>query len=212
MSMFGKQILLDWQTPEGKRAVRRMVIVVLLIAAALACLFVRGGARPTVIRAQSLPTPTSTPEWPMLGSGERWWEGITRPAEIVATPEPLPGLPGVSLGGMGSVATGKPVPFRVLSCPTAGVKISTIVTGRPGWWNISGTAAIPNMEYWKGELSPDGQGWVLLYRSEQPVQDGLLMEFNTRTVPAGVYQLRVLAVDRTGNYPEPCTVQVQIGG
>ena len=40
--------------------------------------------------------------------------------------------------------------------------------------------------------------------------DGLLIEFNTRTVPKGAYQLRLLAVDRTGNYGEPCTVGITI--
>jgi hypothetical protein len=39
-----------------------------------------------------------------------------------------------------------------------------------------------------------------------PVQDGLLIEFNTRTMPRGDYQLRLTAVDRIGNYPEPCVI------
>ena len=86
--------------------------------------------------------------------------------------------------------------------------ITAITTGKTGWWNITGTAEIPNLEYWKGEISADGQGWTMLYRSAQPVRAGLLIEFNTRTVPAGTYQVRLLAVDRTGNYPAPCVIQV----
>ena len=48
----------------------------------------------------------------------------------------------------------------------------------------------------------------MFYRSNAAVQDGLLIEFNTRTVPRGEYQLRLTAVDRTGNYPEPCVIGV----
>jgi hypothetical protein len=73
---------------------------------------------------------------------------------------------------------------------------------------VTGTAAIANLGYWKTELSADGSNWTLLYRSSAPVSNGLLMEFNTRTVPKGAYQLRLLAVDATGNYGPPCTVQI----
>ena len=60
------------------------------------------------------------------------------------------------------------------------------------------------------ELSADGQGWTVLYRSEGPVAAGQLIEFNTRTVPRGSYQLRLMAVDKTGNYGPPCTVALTV--
>ncbi len=40
------------------------------------------------------------------------------------------------------------------------------------------------------ELSPDGQNWTQLYRSETPVSAGRLMEFNISTVPRGSYRLK----------------------
>ena len=100
--------------------------------------------------------------------------------------------------------------FHVKSCPTKGVRISKIRTAGGGWWNVHGEAATPNMWYWKMELSGDGGGhWTVLYRSESPRQ-GVLMEFDTGTVQPGTYLLRLTAVDRTGNYPTPCTVQVEV--
>lgn len=151
------------------------------------------------------PTPTAT-----LG----WWDNgrfITPTMPVLGK---LPGLPSVSLGGgpgNGSAAAGQPISFQTLSCPTATVRIEQIVTGKPGWWVIQGTANIANLSYWKGELSPDGSHWTMLYRSESPVKQGTLINFLTRTVPPGTYQLRLTAVDRTGNYPPPCIVQVKLG-
>ena len=131
---------------------------------------------------------------------------------MTATPSlpGLPGLPKVGLGGAGLQA-GAPVPFQLISCPTGGVAVSAITTAKPGWWNITGSAEIANLEYWKGEISADGNVWSMLYRSTSPVRDGVLIEFNTASVNRGTYQVRLTAVDRTGNYPEPCIIQVSIG-
>ena len=141
----------------------------------------RGFDRPVDFAASPLPAPTATAT-PTGG----WWDRVT------LTPPPLPGLPAlpaVRLDGVGGGSqAGQPVAFRVVSCPTTGVTIAGITTARPGWWNITGTAEIPNLEYWKGELSADGKGWTMLYRSARPVREGLLIEFNTRTVPPGAYQ------------------------
>lgn len=181
-----------------------MLVLLAVLAAAfglLAAVAQRGFNRPVGWAFSPLPAVTATPA-PAGG----WWDHVTLTPP--ALPK-LPALPQVELGGSGGGAqTGQPVAFQVVACPTAGVTIAGISTGKAGWWNITGTAEIPNLAYWKGEISADGQGWTMLYRSAQPVRNGLLIEFNTRTVPAGSYQLRLLAVDRTGNYPEPCVIQI----
>jgi hypothetical protein len=179
----------------------------LAILVGLAAIAGRGFARPPAVvdglAVAPLPTETAIAT-PTPG----WWATVP----VTATPAlaGLPALPKVSLGAGGAgLQAGDLVAFGVVSCPRADVKITSVTTaGKAGWWNIVGTAAIPNQEYWKGELSPDGQGWTMLYRSNAAVRDGLLIEFNTRTVPRGAYQLRLTAVDRTGNYPEPCIVRV----
>jgi hypothetical protein len=186
----------------------RLDILVLLaltggILALFAAIADREFRRPVPVAAKPLATVTPTTE-----ATPGWWATVP----VTATPAlpGLPGLPKVSLnGGAGGLQAGEPVAFSVVTCPRADVKITAVTTaGKPGWWNIVGTAAIPNQEYWKGELSPNGQGWTMLYRSNAAIQDGLLIEFNTRTVPAGAYQIRLTAVDRTGNYPEPCVIGV----
>ncbi len=118
-------------------------------------------ARPVIARTTPLPTvtPTATPT-------PGWWGKAD-----FATPT-LPKLPGVKKpafsGGVGGQEPGQPVPFTVISCPTAGVKITEIRTasgplrqaqGRQ-WWHIFGVADIPELWYWKAEASADGQHWA----------------------------------------------------
>lgn len=150
------------------------------------------------------PTPTATPGW---------WTGE---AENFATPRPSgvpaagPALPTVELSRGGGGGRGSPVDFTMVACPNPEyTQISAVVHAKPGWWNIYGSARHPNLWYWKGELSPDGAAWTPIYRQEMPAQ-GLLMEFKTDTVPAGTYLIRLMAVDKTGNYPEPCVIQATV--
>ncbi len=189
-----------------------MVVITGAIVALFAAIADREFSRPLPARPAPLPAPTPellptvTPAPSPTGG---WWDAVS------LTLPPLPALPGVPAPGTGGLGLsgasgGEDVAFSVVACPQPTVKITKIVTAKPPWWNVYGAATIPNLEYWKAELSADGQGWALLYRSAAAVADGLLIEFNTRTVPKGAYQLRLLAVDRTGNYGEPCTVGITI--
>ncbi len=158
-------------------------------------------ARPVI--AQTTPLPTDTPT---ATATPGWWDEAD-----FATPT-LPKLPGVKKpafsGGVGGAEPGQPVPFTVISCPTAGVKITEIRTASGPWWHIFGVADIPNLWYWKTEASVDGQHWAMLYRSERAAS-GLLLRLNLTTLPAGPLFLRITAVDRTGNYPGPCVVRAR---
>lgn len=184
----------------GRLDLLALGLSVLIAFGLLAALAGRSFGRPLPLPAGPLPTPA--PAITPVATG--WWDKVRlAPPALPA----LPGLPKVSLGGTGAQG-GAPVPFRVLSCPQPTVRITGIVTGRPPWWLVSGSATIPDLEYWKAELSPDGQGWTPLYRSQSPVTAGQLIEFHTRTVPPGGYQLRLLAVDKTGNYGPPCAVAI----
>ncbi len=180
-----------------------LAVSVLLAFALLAALAGRSFGRPLPHATSPLPTPAPA----VTPTATGWWD------KTKLAPPALPGLPSlpqVGLNGAGTAQGGAPVPFMVLSCPQPTVRITGIVTGRPPWWLVTGSAAIPSLEYWKAELSADGQSWTLLYRSAVPVADGQLIEFNTRTVPKGSYQLRLVAVDKTGNYGPPCVVRITV--
>jgi hypothetical protein len=76
---------------------------------------------------------------------------------------------------------------------------------------IFGSANHDNFSYFQLELSADQKNWTSLRRSTQPaIGDTLLLAWNSRTVPNGEYWLRLLVVDKTGNYNEPCAVHIVI--
>ena len=184
-----------------------VLVLAALLVALLAGIADHGFTRPRPA-APPAPLPTETPPaTPTSG----WWD-----ASLTPSPQPkLPALPGVrNLPQSGNAAATSqqptPVPFTPLACPQATTRIAQIVSVRSGWWLVTGTATGSELDYWKMELSADGQNWTLLYRHSTPVTGGQLLDFNTRTVPPGAYQLRLVVVDKTGNYTSPCTVQVKL--
>ena len=44
----------------------------------------------------------------------------------------------------------------------------------------------------------------------ETVVNGIIGYWNTGALPEGVYPLRLVVVDNTGNYPAPCQVKVNI--
>ncbi len=83
-----------------------------------------------------------------------------------------------------------------------------------GFAFVRGTAAIDNFWYYKLEFSSNGEWpvkWSLIEDLHfEPVVNGFLDDWKTGALPEGVYQLRLTVVDKGGNYPEPCQVQVVI--
>ncbi len=84
-----------------------------------------------------------------------------------------------------------------------------------------GVADVPNFVYYKMQYETDLQhifdsangtsSWGELYTSKTRVVDpGPLMEWFTWTVDPGVYWLRLIVADSTGNYPDPCEVRVNV--
>ena len=178
-----------------------IILLLLLIAAVGIAVVTATPVEPVVANLHPLPTST-----PTVTPTPGWWGEV----DYEATPA-LKKLPGVSKskfkGGIGGEEPGKPLKIKPVSCPTAGVKITGVETGGGAWWNVIGVAAIPNIWYWKVEASTDGKNWLHLYRQESPGR-GILSRVNLTTLPAQPAFFRLTAVDRTGNYPEPCTIRV----
>ncbi len=181
-----------------------LALLAAVLVAMLLLLAVREGLlpdSPSLAAVTPRPTATATAS-PTPG----WWGAVS-----VATPvlPALPALPKPSLDGPSGSSDG-PIPFTVVDCPTDGVQI-TAITRSGVWWRMAGSAAIPHLWYWKAELSPDGGShWVGLHKSEAAVTAGHLLDFHTGTVNPGAYQMRLVVVDRTGNYPEPCVIGVEV--
>jgi LysM repeat protein len=91
-----------------------------------------------------------------------------------------------------------------LRWPREGARLSGVV---PAW----GTANLANLDYYRLEYRRDGVGeWHRITGANEPVQSDLLGMWDTRTVSDGRYMLRLVIVDRTGNYPTPCEIAVNV--
>ena len=119
------------------------------------------------------------------------------PTAPVATHTPVPVAPPPPLC---------PNPAVNLTAPGQNARLSGVV-------QVIGTAAIGNFWYYKVEIGigNDPSGWTVIGDLHyEPVSSGVLERFNAAAFPAGQYTIRLVAVDKTGNFPEPCAVRVTI--
>ena len=74
---------------------------------------------------------------------------------------------------------------------------------------ILGTASHPSFQYYKIEYAPAGSGnWSYLAGDRNAVVNGVLATVDTNVLGNGAWTLRLVVVDQTGNYPEPCQVTI----
>jgi len=142
------------------------------------------------------PPPTMTPT--VSATRER----PTQPVRPATTPE------------AGASAT--PV-ARPAACPNPNVRITSPGANQTVQGNMAvrGTANIDGFQYYKVEVGPGAnpkdQEWTVVGQLHQtPVSAGVLETFNSNGYPPGIYTLRLVVVDQTGNFPEPCRVTISV--
>jgi hypothetical protein len=101
------------------------------------------------------------------------------------------------------------------ACTSAGTQIITPQNGDhvSGVIDVVGTASLPEFSFYKFEIQwPDTTEWVTVQSFEKPVAGGLLGTWDTRplTEQPGTYKFRLVVVDNTGNFPEPCVISVVV--
>jgi hypothetical protein len=113
------------------------------------------------------------------------------------------------------VQTDTPTPSKPLvvpaDCPNPGVRISEPGTGATvsGVIQLVGSASIPDFHYYKFEFRGKRFGdWTFIQRFDQSINGGILGAWDTRSVPSGEYEFRLVVVDKTGNYPDPCVLRL----
>jgi hypothetical protein len=141
------------------------------------------------------PTPSASPGPPTLTPTPR----PTRTPRPTQTPE--------------TTLTPTPKPVVLPNCPNPQARLTnpTVDAVLKGPVEITGSANIDDFDYYKFEVRPAGASeWSTLQLFREPVTDGFLGIWDTSALPAGAYTFRLVVVDKTGNYPEPCEVQVTI--
>lgn len=162
-------------------------------------------ATPTVTMGPlPAPTLTSTPPPPTITpTASATTVRPTRPVQSSETPAAL-------------VATPTPV-VRPPTCPNPGVRIvspgvNQVVQGN---FAVRGSASIADFSYYKIEvgpgLNPGDNAWTVVGNlHDAPVNSGVLATFNSGSYAPGIYTLRLVVVDATGNFPEPCRVTINV--
>lgn len=156
---------------------------------------------------ESIPTPTPTRR-PSPTPTRRPRPTSTPRRTPTATPIPptkalaSPTIPTSPTPTLMPVTPACPNPQAAITFPANGDTLS-------GQVDVFGSADIDRFDYYKFEFRPAGApDWSFLVRFEQSVSEGPLMMWDTSTVPPGTYDLRLVVVDETGNYPEPCAIHV----
>ena len=132
------------------------------------------------------PTPTNTPPPP--------------PSPLAVTEDtPVPTVP-PALGQPPNC----PNPGSVITQPGNGASVSGII-------QVFGAANTENFDYYKFEFRvPGTEVWNFVVRYDNAVPSGALGTWNSDTVAPGEYEFRVVVVDSTGNFPEPCVVRLLV--
>lgn len=131
------------------------------------------------------------------------------------TPQVRPTRPPAPTPILVPVDTPTPVPVIVRpACANPNVDISSPGIGQiiSGDVAVTGTANIANFQFYKLEWAWEGNPseWNWFAGGESPVVGGYLGAFAPAGLPSGSYNLRLVVVDATGNYPTPCNVRVTV--
>lgn len=162
---------------------------------------------PTPLAAALLPTPTNTP-LPAT---------VTPTITPTAPPQSAPAALTTPIADVAtSIATPVPAPAVAPAlCPDARASIVSPGNGAAvqGVVSLVGTAQHDHFDYYKLEYAygnDASQGFSYFDGGQAQVVGGLLGTLNSPGLANGVYTLRLVVVDTSGNYPLPCRVTITV--
>jgi hypothetical protein len=158
-------------------------------------------ATPTV---SPIPALALTPVLPTATIGQL--PTVAPIATPLARPPDTPTPPPTAEGG---------APPEVAACTSAGTQIVSPGNGDQvsGIVEVLGTASLPDFAFYKFEIQwPGSDEWITVQSFELPVAGGVLGHWDTIPLAQepGTYKFRLVVVDKTGNYPEPCVIVVTV--
>jgi hypothetical protein len=126
----------------------------------------------------------------------------TPAVEPSATPSPVAASDNIVVDSSGCQN-----PHATLSAPKNGERIA-------GAYEVHGSADIPNLAFYKFEISGAGTNgdWLSLGVGTAPVTNGKLGSFDATAREPGHYAFRLVVLDNSGNSPPPCVITVTIVG
>lgn len=172
-------------------------MLVLLLSMGVAVFMMVTFVAPTIPGANPLYTPTLN----LLATAT-----TTLPASGAATAGPeammeeTPRSPTIEPAGAEGCLPGQ----VMLSSPQDGIEVTEVIT-------LTGTASVQNFGFYKYEVKrPEDPIWLTIQAGRQPVTDGPLGQWDTRTLSTGEYLLRLVVTDNQGESLSPCTIKIYV--
>lgn len=172
-------------------------MLVLLLSMGVAVFMMVTFVAPTIPGANPLFTPTLN----LLAAPT-----TTLPASSPGTVEPeammqeTPTPPTIEPAGAEGCLPGQ----VMLSSPQDGIEVTEVIT-------LTGTASVQNFGFYKYEVKrPEDAIWLTIQAGRQPVTDGALGQWDTRTLATGEYLLRLVVTDNQGESLSPCTIKIYV--
>ena len=209
--------------------------LVAVVVIGLGALRLMGGG--AAVQPTPTPLPTTVPAETPAATIITPTENPARILEPTPTDTPVPVTPTVAPTPTPVPPTPTPVPTRPPStptkgatggisptCPDAQARITrpyvgqTVVSTTPlTVYGVAYRKGAPGFDYYKIEVSSPRGGWIMGYRSETPrTIEGPLgtLDFanhpDLKNLASGMYHVRLVVVDVTGNYPPPCEVEIRL--
>jgi hypothetical protein len=171
-------------------------MLIMLLAIGFGVFFLVSFVSPTVSGANPLLTPT---------------------LDLLASPTTTLAVEEVTLNGSDTTSSETPLPPPIpnviegctpgqvmITDPENGSMVSGVVT-------IVGTAQAPNFGFFKYEVQRAGDPiWLTILAVRESKLDEELGPWDTRALPPGEYQLRLVVTDNEGNSLPPCVIQVRV--
>ena len=165
----------------------------LVLSCQLADIFASQPTPPPPVAVSTLPVPTIVP--PTLASSA---------SSISSSVASLTSSVAFSSSSVAALPPG---------CTNSNATITTLADNGTvsGLIEIKGTATRPDMQYWKVEYrSQNSTAYDVLSRNEKGVTDDVLGRLSTKTLPNGVYFIRLVIVLKDGNIATPCEFRVTV--
>lgn len=122
--------------------------------------------------------------------------------DVLFLPRPLASAPPTSDGGLQPV--GCTNSWVQIISPSSGQRVSGIFV-------VVGSATLPRFEYYKLEVRADSRAeFQFIERYNTAIENGVLGEIDAGLFPPGLYWVRLVVVDNTGNVPDIATCIVPI--
>lgn len=207
----GSRSLFKLEKEQARTRYSRSVTVSAIILLVMAAVFVVSNP----VLPASAPTPEPTPtetSGPLVASTLTPTPPPATMTPTATATQPRPTRPRPTETPVAD-ATEAPV-VSPPACPNPGVQITSPGMNQVVQGNVPilGTANTDNFQYYKVEVGPGSRPgdneWTVVGILHESPASGVLETFNSDAYPNGTYTLRLMVVDQTGNYPEPCRVMV----